>query len=55
MDAITSFDQYRFPKEFCERMPSALPKYKPNRMGHRPRADLRGIVDAMTKAPLGVD
>jgi putative transposase len=47
MDGTGSFDDYRLPDELWKRMQKVLPKYKRNGKGGRPRADLRGIADAI--------
>jgi len=47
MDGASSFDRYRMSDELWERMNTVLPKYKKNSKGGRPRANLRGVADAI--------
>ncbi len=47
MDGQRSFDDYRMPDELWEQMEELLPDYSPNPKGGRPRADLRGVADAI--------
>lgn len=47
MDGQRSFDKYRMPDELWEQMEELLPDYPANPKGGRPRADLRGVADAI--------
>ena len=47
MDGACSFDDYRLPDGFWERMQKLLPRYKKSPSGGRPRADLRRVADAI--------
>lgn len=47
MDGKRSFDDYRMPDELWEQMQELLPDYAPNPKGGRPRANLRGVADAI--------
>ena len=47
MDGQRSFDDYRMPDELWEQMEELLPDYPPSPKGGRPRADLRGVADAI--------
>lgn len=47
MDGKRSFDDYRMPDELWEQMEEILPDYAPSPKGGRPRADLRGVADAI--------
>jgi putative transposase len=47
MDGERSFDDYRMPDELWEQMEEILPKYPTSPKGGRPRADLRGVADAI--------
>lgn len=47
MDGQRSFDDYRMRDELWEQMEELLPDYHPSPAGGRPRADLRGVADAI--------
>ncbi|EKJ99315.1 hypothetical protein RBSH_05364 [Rhodopirellula baltica SH28] len=47
MDGQRSFDNYRVPDELWEQMEQVLPSYPVSPNGGRPRADLRGVVNAI--------
>jgi len=47
MDGASSFDGYRMPDELWEQLERVLPKYSESTKGGRPRADLRGVADAI--------
>jgi len=47
MDGQRSFDDYRMPDELWEQMEEFLPHYPSSPDGGRPRADLRGVADAI--------
>ena len=47
MDGQRSFDDYRMPDELWEQMEEILPDYRATSAGGRPRADLRGVADAI--------
>ena len=47
MDGQRSFDDYRMPDEMWELMEEILPSYGQSSKGGRPRADLRGVADAI--------
>lgn len=47
MEGQRSFDDYRMPDELWEQMEELLPDYRPGPAGGRPRADLRGVADAI--------
>mgnify|MGYP003148066517 FL=1 len=47
MDGQRSFDDYRMPDELWEQMEELLPDYPASPKGGRPRANLRGVADAI--------
>lgn len=47
MEGQRSFDDYRMPDELWEQMEEILPEYPASPKGGRPRADLRGVADAI--------
>ena len=47
MDGQRSFDNYRMPDKLWEQMEELLPEYSVSPNGGRPRADLRGVADAI--------
>ncbi len=47
MDGQRSFDDYRMPDELWEQMEEILPGYPSSPKCGRPRADLRGVADAI--------
>jgi putative transposase len=47
MDDASSFDDYRMPDELWELLQPLLPKYPTSTKVGRPRADLRGVADAI--------
>ena len=47
MDGATSFDRFRMSDELWNRLKTVLPDYQASPKGGRPRADLRGVADAI--------
>jgi putative transposase len=47
MDDASSLDDYRMPDELWEPLQPLLPKYPTSTKVGRPRADLRGVADAI--------